>query len=501
MEALHELIRGMSMAEKSYFKRYAGKLSEDSSTNYIQLFDAIGKQDVYDEAAIKKMFARQKFVKQFSVAKTYLYKAVIKALKNFYEESGIVFQLKSMLLEMTLLMDKGIYSQAYKVIARGIALAKEFEMFAELQEFLSAEFYLLMNNYQPGLKARDATETMAEQAEVAQKMENLFAYESLYRQQHRLNKTVYQLRDKEQLNEYNRILSNTLLEHENRAFSGRSLYYYHFIRSLHFSVTDNRKGFLSETLKLVEVCKSTTYFSRHDFRSYMNAVNLLLEASYFNGEMKTMQAGLKLLNELPVQIERDKIARFIYYSRFGLIYYDHAKDNKAKKKLITEAWDLVSMYGSKIPFHILVSLIVTYISALLEMGEYSKALDWIEVYRQGKKEDKSRYDAQAILHMMQLIAHYELNNHLLVKNIVPNIARFIRKVGQQSRFEKILIGFFTRLTSAKAAGANIFEETLKELESLKEGDILHRNRPMHDIFKVFIESKKVGRKYHEIAVP
>ena len=67
------------MAEKSYFKRYASKLSDDSSTNYVQLLDAIAAQEEYEEPALKKKFAKEKFVKQFSVAKTYLYKSIIKA--------------------------------------------------------------------------------------------------------------------------------------------------------------------------------------------------------------------------------------------------------------------------------------------------------------------------------------------------------------------------------------------------------------------------------------
>lgn len=486
------------MAEKSYFKRYAGKLSDDSSTNYIQLFDAIGKQVVYDEALLKKLFARQKFIKQFSVAKTYLYKTIVKALKNYYEESGISFQLKNLQLELSLLIEKGLYSQAAKAIEKGLSLSGKFEMYFEQHEFLSAEFYLLMNNYQVQSKTRDINVVMEELKSVELKTETFFAYERLYRWQYRLNKMIYQLRDKGQLQEYNDIISNALLKDGVTNLSKRNQYYYHYIRALHFSVTDNRRLFLKEALQLKEVCRTSPYFYSYDFKSYMNSLNLLLEASHFNGDMKVMQDALKLLQGLQVQNERDKIAKFIYYSRFALIYYDAAGDTKAKRKLIDEAWSLLALYSAKIPFHIRVSIAITYISALLEMGDYSKAVDWIELYRRGEKEDKTRYDSQSILYILQLIAHYEIGNHLLVKNIVPNIARFIKRVGQQSKFERVLLSFFAKLTSSKTTAAKLFNDTLKELESLKEGDVLHRNRPMHDIFKVFIESKRAGMAYHKM---
>lgn len=498
MDVLHELIRSMSMAERSYFKRYASKLGDDSSTNYIQLFDAIALQEEYQEAALKKKFAKEKFVRQFSVAKTYLYKTIIKALRNFYEESNVLSQLKNLQLELSVLMDKGIYTQAHKVIQRGVALAKEFEMFSDLNEFLAAELYLLMNNYEPAGKTRTVEFIIQEHREAGLRAQNLVEFENLYQQQHRLNKSVYQLRDEKQLEQYTLIFNNPLLNHPRQALSSRALYCFHFIRSLHFSVTDKRKDFLSETQKLVSVCFASRHFKQYDLRGCMNALNLLLEASFFNADWKTMNDALKKLKELSVRTERDKMAQFIYYSRFGLIYFDQQKNEKAKRALIDESWKNIQRFEKKIPYHIRVSTMVTYSSALIEMGEYTRALDWIELYRQGKKEDEARFDVQSILMMLQLIAHYELNNLLLVKNIVPNISRFIRKVGQQSKFEKVVLSFFNKLTSSKAVTGKVFEETLNELNALREGDVLSRNRTMHDIFRVFIESKKQKKKYHQM---
>ncbi|HLP19119.1 MAG TPA: hypothetical protein VK174_02395 [Chitinophagales bacterium] len=497
MDVLHELIAGMSMAERSYFKRYSAKLGEGSSTNYIRLFDAIAAQGQYNEAAIKKLFASEKFVKQFSVAKAYLYKTVIRALRNFREESSIQSSLKHLQLELDILMDKGIYTQAMQVIDNGIKLARQYEMLTDLNEFVAARLYMLMHNYQP-LKGKETIDdVIAYHLQLGRQIDNLVQFENLYQQQHRLNKTVYQLRDGKQLKDYDTIFSNPLLQSKSAALTGRALYLFHFIRCLHFSVTDRRADFLAEAKKLVAVCYATPYFKQYDYRGTMNALNLLLEAAYFNHDWAAMNKALKQLQAVPVQTDRDKIAAFIYYSRFALIYFDQKKDSKAMLKLMEEAWVMLKRYEQKIPYHVRVNTMVTYSSVYLEMGEYAKALDWIELYRQGKKEEAVRFDSQSILLMMQLIAHYEMGNLLLVKNIVPNISRFIKKVGQQSKFEKVLLAFFNKLTSAKAPAEGLFEKTLNELNGLQEGDILNRNRTMHDIFRVFIQSKMHKKKYHE----
>lgn len=498
MEMLHELISNMSMAERSYFKRYASKLSDDSATNYVQLFDSIAAQETYDETALRKKFAGEKFTKQFSVAKSYLYEAIIKALKNFYEKSNVLSQVKHLQLELAILMDKGIYDQATKVITKGRRLTTEFELFADLNEFLSKEIYLLMNHYRHEDDSRSVDTVIAEQQDLAAKIANSLEFEKLYQLQHRLITGNYHLRDQIHKDELKSVFDHPLFRKKENAQSDYARYLFHYVRALHFSVFDERKHFLKEASLLVVHCASSPRFASFDLRSYMNALNLLLEASYFNQDFEQMNTALQTIKELPVRSERDKTAQFVYYSRFSLVYYDRLGDRKAKMQEINEAWHTIRKLERKIPFHIRISSLVTYSSALMEMGEYSKALDWIELFQQKRKEDEARTDVQSILQMLQLIAHYELGNIILVKNIVPNIARFIRKAGQQGAFEKIVLRFFSKITSANTIAPKVFSDTLLELQSLKDGDLMNRNRTLHDIFNVFIQSKKNGKKYHEM---
>ncbi len=498
MEMLHELISNMSMAERSYFKRYASKLTDGSATNYVQLFDSIASQNSYDEAALRKKFAGEKFVKQFSVAKSYLYEAIIKALKNYYEKSNVLSQVKHLQLELAILMDKGIYDQAAKVISKGRTLSEEFELFADLNEFLSKETYLLMNHYRHEEDSRTVDKVIEEQQRLALKISNSLDFEKQYQMQHRLITGNYHLRDQIHKDELKSVFDHALFRKKEHAQSDYALYLFHYVRTMHFSVFDERKQFMKEATLLVAHCASSPRFSEFDLRSYMNALNLLLEASYFNQNFEQMNIALQTLKKLPVNSERDKTAQFIYYSRFSLVYYDRLGDRKAKMKEIDDAWHTIRKMERKIPFHIRISSLVTYSSALMEMGEYSKALDWIGLFQQKKKEEEARTDVQSILLMLQLIAHYELGNTLLVKNIVPNIARFIRKAGQQGAFEKIALRFFGKITSAKEFSPKEFSDTLAELQSLKDGDIMNRNRTLHDIFSMFIQSKKNGKKYHEM---
>ena len=64
------LIKSMTMSEKRFFKLYSSSGSGDKI--YLKLFDALEKQQQYDEASIKKIFGREAFIKQLTFTKNYL---------------------------------------------------------------------------------------------------------------------------------------------------------------------------------------------------------------------------------------------------------------------------------------------------------------------------------------------------------------------------------------------------------------------------------------------
>ena len=78
--SLFNIIKSFSKSEKRYFKLYATRHQAGKENNCIQLFDAIEKQDVYDEPELKKQFANTRIGKNFRLNKYYLNKILLKSL-------------------------------------------------------------------------------------------------------------------------------------------------------------------------------------------------------------------------------------------------------------------------------------------------------------------------------------------------------------------------------------------------------------------------------------
>ena len=104
-DSLHQLIQALSKTEKKYFKDFSGQ------GNYIILFDAINNQEEYDEAKLLKKFAKEPFVKNFSVAKNYLYEAILRSLRAYQAGKLMDDVSYEKLQNLKILSEKGLYTR------------------------------------------------------------------------------------------------------------------------------------------------------------------------------------------------------------------------------------------------------------------------------------------------------------------------------------------------------------------------------------------------------
>ncbi|MBK8581625.1 MAG: hypothetical protein IPL86_07265 [Flavobacteriales bacterium] len=123
---LYDLIHSLTKSEKRFFKLHSALQSGEK--NYLRLFDAIHAQSGgYDEAALKKQFAKETFIQHLPSEKNHLYKLILKALRSYHAESSVSGQLKQQVSNIEILYNKSLYEEASKVLVRAKRVAKENE--------------------------------------------------------------------------------------------------------------------------------------------------------------------------------------------------------------------------------------------------------------------------------------------------------------------------------------------------------------------------------------
>jgi len=159
--SLFILIKSLTKSEKIYFKRFCAIYSKEKQNNYILLFNAISTQTVYDEQKIKSRFKSKKFTKQLHVLKNYLYKLIVKALRQFYCATDRHMMLKEQIIHASVLYKKKLFKESYKMV---ISAKKAAEMSQDL--FGLAELTTLQKKLISELKCPRSEKLLNDIAEV-----------------------------------------------------------------------------------------------------------------------------------------------------------------------------------------------------------------------------------------------------------------------------------------------------------------------------------------------
>ena len=168
---LFKLVKSLSKSEKRFFKLSSSLQAGEK--NYIKIFDFIDAQKEYDEEALKDEFKNEVFVKHLSSEKNYLYKLILKSLRNFYSEDSPGSILKLEIKNIEILFSKALYKECEKYIQRVKELAKSTEDFYYWNEIISWEKWLIEDGLQETLNEVLLEELIKEEIEVVEKLRNL----------------------------------------------------------------------------------------------------------------------------------------------------------------------------------------------------------------------------------------------------------------------------------------------------------------------------------------
>jgi hypothetical protein len=132
---LFQLIQAMSAADKRAFRLLSERHARQDGNNYLQLFDAIAAQTQHDEAQLRQQFAGKPFLRNFSEAKAYLYRSLLRSMRFSRGPESPETELREVLDHLELLFDKGLYEQAERQVRFGLEKASQLDLHAFTSEF------------------------------------------------------------------------------------------------------------------------------------------------------------------------------------------------------------------------------------------------------------------------------------------------------------------------------------------------------------------------------
>ena len=466
---LFDLIKSLTKSEKRFFKLHSALQSGEK--NYLRIFDAIDKQKVYDEEAIKKLFAKETFIRHLPSEKNHLYKLILKALRAYHSESSVSGILKQETKNIEILYQKALYVECNKLLHRAKRIARENERFYYWFELLSWEKMLLEEAYESGEFTKDLDALIEEERDVIEKLRNLAAYHILYSKINYVFRSGGYVRTEEEHATVEEISDHPLIKGKNTALSRRAATICFYTQGFCYWAKRDWKTSLEKFQRVKQILDDNPLIKADLPKRYIRSLRHIINGSIELQDLKKAREHIVLLRELPGQpgfsglnIESQVfVARYLCELRFLERSGAHVKAVALAGEIIAGMEQLGDRLHKENELEFYFALAIAHFGT----GEMNKALFWLNKVL-NDNEPTLRQDIFTYARLFNLVVHYELGNFDLLEYIVRSTQRFINKRQGAQQVELLLIEQVKKLARATdpVLKKSLFAQLYEQLEVL-----------------------------------
>ncbi|MDZ4751882.1 MAG: hypothetical protein SGI87_09730 [Flavobacteriales bacterium] len=469
---LHRLIKSLSKAEKRYFKVFSSRHVIGDKNNYQVLFDAIDKQDEYDEPALMKKFKNKSLIHRFSISKNRLYAAILKSLDSFHSNSSSEAQLHRQLHWVEILYQKSLYDQGLKQLHSAKKLAEKHEKYTILAEIAKWEKLLIEKDNYESLDAKGIQDLHRQDIVLSHHMST---YNELWNIKSHIFLMLYtqgKVRSEDELKKYLSIMDGLAAGVNSGKASSENIYLLnHIYSAYHFGLGEYPEcyPYLLKNLKLIE---SKPHLFDEEPNIYLsvltNAIYVGMRLNKWDESQKYLDKLRKLPLKLQGRVNEDlEIRMFTIIKSTELTLYTQSGLFEEGLKIIPEIEEGLFKYEDHISSvrkaHFFFNIAVIYFG----LEKYHEALKWINQLLNNVEIDKSR-DIHCMAQILNMVIHLELGNKSLLPFALRSAQRFLETRKKVYRFETIMLQFINEvLKKREKPNTDLYHELSEKLLELK----------------------------------
>ena len=466
---LFRLVKSLSKSEKRFFNLISSLQSGEK--NYIKLFDAIERQNEYDEEAIKRQFSGETFIKHLPSEKNHLYKLILKSLRLFYSENTVSAILAEHIQSIEILYNKALYSECGKLVRKAKKIAQSHERFYYLFELIKWEKALLEEEFQSGKFDRDLNKLVDEEHNVIKKLRNLAEYQILYSKINYVFRQGGYVRNDLERQLVNEIQSHELIKGKNTALSKRAAATCYYVKGL-CAITSNEveDSFLNFS-RVVSIFEENPNLIQDIPKQYIKSLGNLFYYYIGSGDFDKLFELIEKMRSLKGQAGFNrvdiKMRIFLTTHYFELLAYERMGDFSKALNMMEGINDQLNSFGEKLTKEDEVVFDHMFANIYFGAGKYREALRRINNVL-NDNESNLRQDIYSFSKLFNLVIHFELENFDLLDYLIKSTERYYVKKKKDAKvgyeFEVEFIKHFKKLIKA-ARNLNDKSEAFLEMRN------------------------------------
>lgn len=514
-DLLYKLVKSLTKAEKAYFKKYASRHVIGELNKYTLLFDAIaGSMNGYDENDIKKKFRNEKFVKNFPVIKNYLANMILKSLNSFYADSTPDNEIKNDIRYIKILYKKALFEQCRRIVESSLKKARKTDNFPVMLELLSWKKNLINESVYEGNQLTNIENAYSEEQDVIRKIKNLSDYRMLsYRARSVSTGSNPYLKEAGIKDELYKILSNPLLQSEDKALSYSARIIYHHVLAVVYECLEKNLEAFESRKQLLLIMEENPETMKGNISNYIVSIYNLMGTCFALNRYNELENYIKKLRTIKINCndtisENDHLFIFIGTMIFELKMLIKKGEFSLITQNISEMEKGLKHYEKDIVKED--RLYIFYMLAYSYFGsrKYDETLIWINrIFNQTEVNKDSKLLIPSMI--LNIVTHYELDNYELLDYLIKSAYRYFRKNSPDSYDMKIILEFFKRLPSITYQNQlkELFAESLGKIKAGKKSIVksdsdafkIHNNFTNSAEFDLesWLESKVMNKSFEE----
>lgn len=498
---LYQLIHSLDPNEKKYFKRFGIRDESKGKSNTLKLFEVFEEAEVFDEEKILIRIKREKLDKQIASLKHYLSELLMDNLLWYHKDDIAGLDTALALAKMKLLEGRGLEEDAVKLLDKAVKDIDQRDAFVEKWNLLSKQIVTASNDFLASKKYgfNKIDELLHQRGEVMQQMQRSHEYEVLMIRQLRVMRKAMQARNENDVNELQEVFNSPLIQHKQEANSNEALFIYHTVRIHHYLLKGDMENFYAEALAMIQFIKTEGNTALGAMRTLW-AYSQITQACYFTQRWAELEKYLNELQAAHTTTQTEQIAQFSYYTQLAITLLDFKGNISELQQLLSDTQAKLAEFDNKLRPDIRLAITITTVSALIEYGKYSAAIDVCENFLTNY-DSGIRLDAMLMLYVYQVIAHLEESNMVYVHNTIQNIYRYFLRNDYNGVFESTLMKVLKKLSEIQEYTSHTHElEKLRAELTNSAGDAANRQHlALLPFLQSFIDAKLKGMQMHQYA--
>jgi hypothetical protein len=496
VDQLFQLIQSLSKTEKRYLRIHASQHVRGDENNYLKLYDAINKQQTYDENALVNFLKLDK--NKFAVTKNYLYNFILDELISFHDEKSPQHDLYKQLRQAEVLYDKHLIEQAKRIVDKLKKRANDLEDFYLYSRALELEIKMihLLNNVQE--QVRKIRKLVDENKEVWRKLQEIHDYKQLY---YMVTCFVLQfgtLNQAEIIQEIEKLHQNPLLQDPQRATTITSLNYLYSIQYRYYQMTGNDEEYHLYSQLQVDLIFANPKILGYTPLFLLSRLHSLLLACIATYKFQDFDRNYEYFEKFELQTKHEESRwRFIKYNVLLQKYLVYCDFEKAAT-LAKEAGKLFINKEVRVSDMQRTVLLLQSCYLLLIKGEYKIALDYANEILQ-EESSNLRGDMYNVVLMFDLVLHFELRHYQLLESKIRTARRYLNNQNSLGEPEAKMFAFFNKAikTTSNKELLILYGELYEELKNL---DAQKTPSPIFDFFDLLSWAKAKAEQKTFVAV-